>query len=538
MRHKDVRLCPIGALAFFLGFRFNRTKELEKLSIDDWLVNSAWFDIKLLTDPFGNGGRLDNTKSINSSTYSDAMHKVLDKHNIPSNHWLHLGRTLGPKLLERSQISSDEIRQLGNWELKIQELCYSTKLPMRPIRSIAGFEANEGMHLNPRVRVRPPEALLKKTPFWFAYPVLEEVLKRIQDLDRCENKKFTVYQFLRCMRELAVIFLQDAAVMLAMYGSKEKENRGAHPLFRLPCFKCKEFDDFQSEVMKAVTDTPDVVDYTVEMAIPSLKSTLLDFSGAVKSNTRCMDEMRKENKELADRIGSLERAVVRSSNVASSANKDLGSHLIALGQRLKGENSSQKKSGGTSVSTIDRLLPPNNESEELNEKRKRLEEDKVPKGSLSRERTLGVPSPRVASFLDVRLPDTFGCLRDVLACWKGKGMFKGRIVGVAGGVEELEREFKARWRSKFTSSETKHFNRFKRIATIYSKTNEEKKLEYEKVYGGPCKRSLSLFERYLGENGVLKKGKPRGKTAAKKAREGKENAEERTGEDSGEIVGV
>ena len=81
MRHKDVRLCPIGALAFFLGFRFNRTKELEKLSIDDWLVNSAWFDIKLLTDPFGNGGRLDNTKSINSSTYSDAMHKVLDKHN-------------------------------------------------------------------------------------------------------------------------------------------------------------------------------------------------------------------------------------------------------------------------------------------------------------------------------------------------------------------------------------------------------------------------------------------------------------------------
>ena len=129
----------------------------------------------------------------------------------------------------------------------------------------------------------------------------------------------------------------------------------------------------------------------------------------------------------------------------------------------------------------------------------------------------------------MRLPDTFRCLREVLACWKGKGGFKNQIDGIAGGVEELEGKFKARWRSTFTSGEIKHFNRFKRIATIYAKSMDEEKLEYEKVYMKPCKRSLSLFERYLGDMGVIKKGKPRGKTASKgtggteKEKGGKEN---------------
>ena len=38
-RHKDPALCCIGALAFYLSFRFYCTREFEDFSVNDWLVN-------------------------------------------------------------------------------------------------------------------------------------------------------------------------------------------------------------------------------------------------------------------------------------------------------------------------------------------------------------------------------------------------------------------------------------------------------------------------------------------------------------------
>ena len=43
MRHKDVELCPVGALAMYLFHRFQVAKEEIDLS-----SNSKWFDVKLL----------------------------------------------------------------------------------------------------------------------------------------------------------------------------------------------------------------------------------------------------------------------------------------------------------------------------------------------------------------------------------------------------------------------------------------------------------------------------------------------------------
>ena len=45
MRHVDARLCPMGALAFYLHNRFSVTKEYEEF---DFCDNSSWFNIKLI----------------------------------------------------------------------------------------------------------------------------------------------------------------------------------------------------------------------------------------------------------------------------------------------------------------------------------------------------------------------------------------------------------------------------------------------------------------------------------------------------------
>ena len=40
----------MGALAFYLQFRFYCTREFEEFTVSDWVNNKAWFDIKLLAD--------------------------------------------------------------------------------------------------------------------------------------------------------------------------------------------------------------------------------------------------------------------------------------------------------------------------------------------------------------------------------------------------------------------------------------------------------------------------------------------------------
>ena len=64
-------------------------------------------------------------------------------------------------------MNSDEIRLLGNWEPKIQEMSYSTKLPMAAICAMGGFETSQGMHYNPHTIVTEGLDVLKQLlPFY------------------------------------------------------------------------------------------------------------------------------------------------------------------------------------------------------------------------------------------------------------------------------------------------------------------------------------------------------------------------------------
>ena len=68
-RHKDPRLCAVGAKAFYLLYRFDVTGEFTDDCEVDFTDNKSWFDIKLLVD----GQSSDFTKAIKNVTYSDAM---------------------------------------------------------------------------------------------------------------------------------------------------------------------------------------------------------------------------------------------------------------------------------------------------------------------------------------------------------------------------------------------------------------------------------------------------------------------------------
>ena len=213
--HKDIQLCSLGALSFYLMWRFQLTGEFNHPDFD-WSNNAGWFKLKLLVDLH----RTDYeslTTPMKSNSYSKSIKDVLRYLNISAGHFVHLGRVLGSKILEMLEIESEEIRRLGNWNPKIQEQSYSTKLPMKPIRQLAGYTQSNGLFYNKRTIVDPPDELLKETPIGgWVYSALETVtLANIEGAG-----KYMAYNFLLFMVELNKVFLQDTAAMMVLHGDR------------------------------------------------------------------------------------------------------------------------------------------------------------------------------------------------------------------------------------------------------------------------------------------------------------------------------
>ena len=128
----------------------------------DFCDNSFPFDKKLMTDT----NSTDPNKGITQKTYSTAVGVVCVEKKIDASHLGHIGRVLGACAAEMREDCPDHIRILGNWNPKTQETRYGTKLPMKILRSTAGFTEADGLHFNPRVSLLPPIELQKKIFPW------------------------------------------------------------------------------------------------------------------------------------------------------------------------------------------------------------------------------------------------------------------------------------------------------------------------------------------------------------------------------------
>jgi Centromere DNA-binding protein complex CBF3 subunit, domain 2 len=228
-RHKDVSMCCIGAFAFYVQFRLFCTNEFADLTVNDWLDNSAWFDVKVLADISSN----DFTKEMRNDSYEKHIKSVLTRLKLNMNKILHLGRNIGSRILELLEAEKSEINQMGQWSEGVQDQSYSAKLPMPAIRKLAGFVGKTRCYFNTRTAVDPPNELLLQTPIGkWVYAAYEAVTETAEP-----GKHMTAISFLRFLIELNKIFLQDAAAMNALH-----EDRQSHALFRkMPCFLSQEF---------------------------------------------------------------------------------------------------------------------------------------------------------------------------------------------------------------------------------------------------------------------------------------------------------
>lgn len=75
---------------------------------------------------------------------------------------MHFGRAVGAVQAELLEIAPSLVKQLGNWNPDTQEDRYSTKLPLRALRAMAGHSSERGQFFLPRSAVEVPDVLTKK----------------------------------------------------------------------------------------------------------------------------------------------------------------------------------------------------------------------------------------------------------------------------------------------------------------------------------------------------------------------------------------
>jgi hypothetical protein len=123
------------------------------------------------------------------------------------------------------ELHSDLRRQQGRWNNTAMDKCYSD-LPLPAIRSLAGF-SGPGSFFLPRGTVKPPEELVE-----LLYPAPLDTWIRKKD-DGAIHDGLTTEQFIKVLKFLRVVFLQDAAIMI---DRRPKDIIWKHQIFQMDSF--------------------------------------------------------------------------------------------------------------------------------------------------------------------------------------------------------------------------------------------------------------------------------------------------------------
>jgi hypothetical protein len=226
MRHADVSLCSIGALAFYLVMRFFVTGET--IDITD---NKSWFNRKLLVRPHKNADLNAEMSYTHYGKVLDAIGKLLD---IIIAKFKHFGRLYGQMDGELKDMETADLDAVGNWALDNRKKHYSLKIPFRGLRVLAGHPSTCGCAYWARGVCDMSDLMENGKPLEeMIFPFLEKMKADLKATRELNVEHTTAAGFIGLLTQLRVVFLQDAAVMV-LQGRK-------HAVLDLPFAKTRAF---------------------------------------------------------------------------------------------------------------------------------------------------------------------------------------------------------------------------------------------------------------------------------------------------------
>jgi hypothetical protein len=135
------------------------------------------------------------------------LKKICSTLGIVIEKYFHFGRFYGNTDGELNRdLSSSELENLGKYLITQREECYSTKLPLRPMRVMAKHPERKGGYFCARGTVVPPLELHK-----MVFPFVEKTNIEMTTLIAKGVYHPTAMGFINMLEHLSVVIIQDAA---------------------------------------------------------------------------------------------------------------------------------------------------------------------------------------------------------------------------------------------------------------------------------------------------------------------------------------
>jgi len=169
----------------------------------------------------------------------------------------HAARGSGTRMAEIRGASVADIRRAGRWSNGAMENCYLSQLPRETMRVLAGFSKDGGSFFLKRACIIPSEALSKQI-----FPEIDDLLAQNEGRDG----NIAAVGFLRLLKELRIIFLQDSIPLKKLYPN--------HPIWRLQLFQRDEYKSFAESLTSTMETVQNPIFDKLKVITPVISSKL------------------------------------------------------------------------------------------------------------------------------------------------------------------------------------------------------------------------------------------------------------------------
>ena len=207
----------------------------------------------------------------------------------------HFGRKYGQQKGELLDMTQEDLDDVGNWSRKARKKHYSLKIPFRALRVLAGFSDKLGSCRWDRALVDMTGLNIDGVPLeQCIFPFVEKMEQDIKELHDKGIYKTTANGFVRVLKMLRPIILQDAACLILL-GRK-------HLIFEHHVFKSDAFKTLL-ERMRKIQDA-DKPEHQI------------DIQTAITHEVK--EEMNSFHRTLHNRMGQVQHTIQESNQKTTS----------------------------------------------------------------------------------------------------------------------------------------------------------------------------------------------------------------------------
>jgi hypothetical protein len=291
IRHKNVLLCPLSAVAFsFLhrwGYRVvggsaadkSPERHLPSHRHPEEFYNKYAFPGDILKPE-------KQWPYQSQLTWQDKMFKASGIHAAKTTH---AGRRQAARHAELAGVAESQIRRAGHWNLDVMTNAYIDGLPLEFIRSMAGFRKEGGSFFLPRARITPPDALQRQiwpeVDHWIAKYAAYNSKAKDNGVERSDKAGMG---HLLLLKHLRVVILQDSVVLRPMFPN--------HPIWKSVVFSTPEYNAFKQQALIGLENPEDPADLQIKQAMPLLAEQISLLREEIKG------AMAVENQKTRDLI--------------------------------------------------------------------------------------------------------------------------------------------------------------------------------------------------------------------------------------------